>query len=65
KGIGEFIMASLEYERRATSSLHPAAAADPVPSVKIFDLYGRRCSTAPHGLYIELRDGIATKRVKR
>ena len=64
KGIGSFIMASLEYEQYATSSLHPATA-DPSSEVMLFDIYGHRHDTAPKGLYIELRDGIATKRINQ
>ena len=63
KGIGSFIMACLEYEKYTTSSLHPAIA-DPVSSpVMIFDIYGHRYPTPPKGIYIELRDGIATKKI--
>lgn len=65
KGIGSFIMASLEYERYATSSLHPAIADPESPSVLIFDIYGHRYPTPPKGLYIEVRDGIATKKINR
>lgn len=62
KGIGSFIMASLEYEKFTTSSLHPTMV-DTASQVMIFDIYGRRYNTAPRGLYIELRDGVAIKRV--
>ncbi len=62
KGIGAFIMASLERERHATSGLEPATA-DKESEATIFDLYGRRHQSAPKGLYIELRDGIATKKI--
>lgn len=63
KGIGSFIMASLEYEKYlAYSSLHPAVS-DPASPVAIFDLLGRQHDTAPQGLYIELRDGVATKKI--
>lgn len=62
KGIGSFIMASLEYERYASAALHPVMA-DSASTVKIFDIYGRRHLTAPRGLYIELRDGKATKKI--
>lgn len=61
KGIGSFIMASLEYEKYAAAALHPTTA-DP-SAVKIFDIYGRLRPTAPRGIYIELRDGNATKKV--
>ena len=67
KGIGSFIMASLEYEKHeknATSSILPTVAAPSSP-VMIFDIYGRRHATTPKGLYIELRDGIATKKFNR
>ncbi|MDE6394034.1 MAG: glycoside hydrolase family 88 protein, partial [Duncaniella sp.] len=65
KGIGSFIMASLEYERYATSSLHPATADPSSTTVMIYDICGRRYTTPPKGLYIELRDGIATKKINR
>lgn len=62
KGIGSFIMASLEREKFNTSIIVPTKA-DKEPNVTIFDLYGHRCMSAPKGLYIELRDGIATKKI--
>lgn len=66
KGIGSFIMASLEYERHksATSSL-PSTIAGPSSGVMIFDIYGNRHHSAPKGIYIELRDGKATKKINR
>ncbi len=64
KGIGSFIMASLEYELMGHSSL-PVAEADSSAPAMIFDLFGHRLPAPPKGLYIELRDGIATKRLNR
>lgn len=64
KGVGSFIMASLEYERFITTSLH-AAQADQTSPTLIFDIYGRRCDTKPNGLYLEIRDGMATKKISR
>ena len=64
KGIGSFIMASLEYEKFTTSSL-PAVKANPVAPAMIFDIHGRQYPEAPGGLYIELRGGTATKRINR
>ena len=63
KGIGSFIMASLEYERHktATSSL-PAITPDSASEMMIFDICGNRLHSVPKGFYIELRDGIPTKR---
>lgn len=63
KGIGSFIMASLEYEKYASSAVHQTKA-DTTSDVMIFDLYGRKVDSAPKGLYIEYRDGVATKRIK-
>ncbi|MDE6552081.1 MAG: glycoside hydrolase family 88 protein [Muribaculaceae bacterium] len=63
KGIGSFIMASLEYERYAASAVHPAIA-HTASKVMIFDIYGRRLYSEPKGLYIEIRDGKATKKIK-
>ena len=65
KGIGSFIMASLEYEKYTdptNTSLH-SSKAEPTSSTIVFDLQGRRHQTAPKGLYIELRDGKATKKL--
>lgn len=65
KGIGSFIMASLEYERYTAipnadiSSLE----ACPISSTLIYDMQGRRLPAAPKGLYIELRDGKAIKKL--
>ena len=65
KGIGSFIMASLEYERRSTSSVETVKTAPIAPAVYL-DLHGRRYSSAPAtGLYIEISDGHATKRIAR
>ncbi len=64
KGIGSFIMASLEYERFITSSVK-LTTIDPASKVMIFDLYGRQHDMVPKGVYIELRDGIATKRINK
>lgn len=65
KGIGSFIMASLEYERCSISSLQTSIAAPAESTVMIFDIYGRRLTSAPKGLYIELRDGIPSKKFNR
>ncbi len=67
KGIGSFIMASLEHEKLNTSSLKPVTSSDddPTSTVMIFDLYGRRHATAPNGVYIEVSNGIATKKINR
>lgn len=62
KGIGSFIMASLEYEKYVASGVQ-ATAADPSSKVMIFDITGRQCATPQEGLYIEVRDGVATKRL--
>lgn len=64
KGIGSFIMASLEYERFTATAVN-AVPADPTSTDMIFDIYGRRYPAAPNGLYIEVRDGKAHKRIKR
>ena len=61
KGIGSFIMASLEYERYATASVQPPLCEGSAP-VMIFDLYGHRCPVAPEGIYIEVRGGKALKK---
>ena len=65
KGIGSFIMASLEYERYTESSAEPEIAAGQPSAPMYFDLRGRRYVTPPAGIYIELRDGIATKKINR
>ncbi len=57
KGIGSFIMASLEYERYKALSPVQTVIADEEAPVMFFDIYGRRCSVAPKGFYIELRNG--------
>ncbi len=62
KGIGSFIMASLEYEKYAASAVHPTIA-DPASKVMIFDIYGRRLNSKPTGIYIEVRDGVSTKKL--
>ena len=64
KGIGSFIMASLEYEKYAASSVH-AAIADPASDVMKFDLQGRRLHSEPKGPYIEVRDGISKKKLNK
>lgn len=61
KGIGSFIMASLEYERYTSSSVRPPVA-DPSATM-IFDIWGRRLPTSPRGIYIELRDGKVLKHI--
>ena len=64
KGIGSFIMASLEYEKLTGTSSVTVTPVDPSSSeVMIFDIYGRRCSTKPRGLYIEVSNGVATKKI--
>ncbi|MDE6649490.1 MAG: glycoside hydrolase family 88 protein [Muribaculaceae bacterium] len=62
KGIGSFIMASLEYERYTTLSVHPAITG-PGSRTMIFDIYGHRYDSAPKGVYIEVRDGKTTKKI--
>lgn len=64
KGIGSFIMASLEYERFSVpeSSL-PAVNVDQSSTTMIFDLQGRRLQSPPKGIYIEFRDGHASKKI--
>ncbi len=64
KGIGSFIMASLEYERFITSGVG-AVQADPSSKVMMYDIYGRQYQNTPNGLYIEMRDGTTVKRLKR
>ncbi|MCH5238732.1 MAG: glycoside hydrolase family 88 protein [Muribaculaceae bacterium] len=66
KGIGSFIMASLEYEKYTTASI-PSLSSDnaALTAPLIFDLQGRRLEKTPKGLYIEVRDGKATKRLNR
>ncbi|MDE6378069.1 MAG: hypothetical protein K2K72_04930, partial [Duncaniella sp.] len=64
KGIGSFIMASLEHERRATSGM-PVLIADSASEVMIYDLRGNRLASPPEGLYIEVSDGKATKKINR
>lgn len=65
KGIGSFIMASLEYEKymsQNNTSL-PYMKAGSESSIKIFDIQGRQYQTPPKGLYIEVSDGKATKKL--
>ncbi len=64
KGIGSFIMASLEYEKFTTSGISTVPT-EQSRNDMIFDIYGHRLSEAPNGLYIEVRDGIAMKRIKK
>lgn len=64
KGIGSFIMASLEYEKYASSGVQTIVAS-PAAETMIFDITGRKCSEPQKGLYIEVRDGVATKKLKK
>ena len=64
KGIGSFIMASLEYEKYAESAVQPTVV-DSASEVTIFDIYGRRLHSVPNGLYIEVRDGISKKKLNK
>ncbi|MDE6379385.1 MAG: glycoside hydrolase family 88 protein [Muribaculaceae bacterium] len=64
KGIGSFIMASLEYERYATVSVQ-SNLIDGASPIMYFDMLGRRCQTAPSGLYIELHGDKATKKISK
>ena len=64
KGIGSFIMASLEYEKYAASAVHTTIA-DTASKVMIFDIYGRRLYSEPKGLYIEVRDGSSKKKFNK
>ena len=65
KGIGSFIMASLEYESYINSSNASlnTLQTDSESSIMIFDMQGRRYHTMPNGLYIELHNGKATKKL--
>ena len=67
KGIGSFIMASLEYEKLVNSTTTSALPvySDLDSPVIIYDMQGHRCQTAPKGLYIEVRNGKATKKINR
>lgn len=67
KGIGSFIMASLEYEKycELTMSLPSFEKEGAESPAMIFDINGHRHPRAPKGLYIEVRDGKATKKLKR
>ena len=59
-------MASLEYEKLTGMSSVTVTPVDPSSTeVMIFDIYGRRCSTKPGGLYIEVSNGVATKKINR
>lgn len=62
KGIGSFIMASLEYEKYSGAGVGMAEDASH-GSVRLFDLSGRKLQSAPRGLYIEMRDNHAAKKV--
>lgn len=62
KGIGSFIMASLEYEKHVNSSLQSPTYDTDAP-VEYFDLMGRRYASPPKGVYIELSHGKATKKI--
>lgn len=59
KGIGSFIMASLEFEKYTPAAVHPVEADTSTPEM-IFDIYGRALPRAPKGIYIEIRDGAAS-----
>lgn len=64
KGIGSFIMASLEYEKymaQINTSIH-FMETNQSTLISIFDMQGRRCHIVPKGFYIEIRDGKATKK---
>lgn len=67
KGIGSFIMASLEYEtyNNPSNTSIDGINADLDSPTLIFDMQGRRCKTIPKGLYIELRNGKATKKLNQ
>lgn len=64
KGIGSFIMASLEYEKYIESGVQTTSA-DSSAKVVVFDITGRQCAAPREGLYIEVRDGVATKRLSK
>lgn len=62
KGIGSFIMASLEYEKysgAAVGKIEGSIESD----LQLFDLSGRRLHSRPEGLYIELRGGVPAKKI--
>lgn len=65
KGIGSFIMASLEYERYTppSNTSIDSPKSEPTAPTMIFDIQGRRYHSAPKGLYIEIRDGKSTKKL--
>lgn len=62
KGIGSFIMASLEYEKLMSSGV-ATTVANSASKAMIFDIMGLQCAAPQEGLYIEVTDGKATKRV--
>lgn len=64
KGIGSFIMASLEYEKFAASAVQ-SATADPSSPVAVYDILGRPCSPSHKGIIIEIRDGIPFKHLNK
>lgn len=64
KGIGSFIMASLEYEKFNNSSVDQAFAL-PVTDILIYDVSGRRLSSPSKGLCIEVHDGVAKKKLAK
>ena len=64
KGIGSFIMASLEYEKYLTTSIE-SVRADESSQTMYYDLHGRRYQSEPKGLYIELKDGVASKMINK
>lgn len=64
KGIGSFIMASLEYERYLASGAETTVA-EPSSKVMTFDISGCQCDGSRKGLYIEVRDGVATKHINK
>ena len=63
KGIGSFIMASLEYERYDAAAVDGIGVDPASNGVMLFDVYGRRLPSASKGLCIEVRDGKATKKI--
>ncbi len=64
KGIGSFIMASLEYEQFIASGVL-SVDSDTLSQPIIFDIYGRRHSGAPQGIFIEISGGKTMKRLRR
>lgn len=67
KGIGSFIMASLEFERFISQSDAAITSLkdDNLSSTLIYDLQGRLLPRPQKGFYIEVRDGKATKKLKK